>query len=81
MNISLDGVVTHRCGMCGARSSMTLTEKELAAFKLYLSGGRLIQACLPGLNKCEREFLKSGYCRKCQELLFGNSESERIKRA
>ena len=79
MRISFTGEVTHTCGMCGAESSMTLTEEELRAYKRYLLGDRLIQECLPMLNRCEREFLKSGYCKKCQELIFGNGKSKRIR--
>ena len=79
MRITLDREVSHICGMCGAKSSMKLSEDEMWAFREYLRGGRLIQECLPALNKCEREFLKSGYCKKCQELLFGNGKSKRIK--
>ena len=79
MRISLDGIVSHICEMCGSESSIVLSEDEMWAFRTYLRGGRLIQECLPTLNKCEREFLKSGYCKKCQELLFGNGESRRIK--
>ena len=45
---------------------------------ITLMGGLLIQECLPTLNKCEREFLKSGYCTKCQELLFGNGYTKRL---
>ena len=79
MRISLDGTVSHICEMCGSESSIKLSEDELWAFKLYLRGGKLVQECLPALNKCEREFLKSGYCKNCQELIFGNGKSERIQ--
>ena len=61
MRITLDGKVSHICGMCGAKSSMKLSEDEMWAFREYLRDGRLIQECLPALNKCEYEFLKSGY--------------------
>lgn len=29
-------------------------------------------------NRVEREFLKSGYCVKCQKLLFDNGETDRL---
>ena len=70
--------VTERCSMCGACRYIILTDEEMDAFRKYLRGGLLIQECLPSLNKCEREFLKSGYCPDCQELIFGNGETERI---
>ena len=71
--------VAQICGMCGRESYLKLTDSELEAYRGYLAGGQLIQECLPSLNRCEREFLKSGYCTNCQEMLFGNGESERIK--
>ena len=74
-----DNEVVQRCDMCGRRSRIVLTEEELEAYREYLAGGQLIQECLPSLNRCEREFLKSGYCTDCQEMLFGNGESDRIK--
>ena len=70
--------VIDRCSMCGKDSHMRLSDEELQAFRHYLSGDTFIQDCLPSLNKCEREFLKSGYCPKCQELIFGNGETKRI---
>lgn len=71
--------VKRRCDMCGRESRIRLTEEELEAYRGYLAGGQLIQECLPSLNRCEREFLKSGYCTDCQEMLFGNGESDRIE--
>lgn len=70
--------VINRCTMCGKDSRILLSDDEMDAFYEYLRGGTLIQECLPDLNRCEREFLKSGYCPECQELLFGNGETERI---
>ncbi len=77
MNIT-DNEIKQTCGMCGRDSHIKLSEDELEGYKRYLDGGRLIQDCLPTLNVCEREFLKSGYYAKCQELLFGNGESKRF---
>ena len=73
-----DNEVSQACEMCGRESYIRLTDEELGAFKDYLMGGLLIQECLPTLNKCEREFLKSGCCIKCQELLFGNGYTKRF---
>lgn len=70
--------VINRCTMCGKDSQIMLSDDEIDAFYEYLRGDTPIQECLPGLNRCEREFLKSGYCPGCQELLFGNGETERI---
>ena len=70
--------VIDRCSMCGKDSHLRLTDEELEALKKYLSNGGYIQECLPSLNKCEREFIKSGYCPKCQELIFGNGKTKRV---
>ena len=77
--ILIDGnEVIDRCSMCGKDSRMELSDEELQAFRHYLSGDTFIQDCLPSLNKCEREFLKSGYCPRCQETIFGNSGTKRV---
>ena len=70
--------IEQRCGMCGRKTRIKLTESEFEAFESYLKGGKLIQECLPTLNKVEREFLKSSYCANCQELLFGNGKTKRL---
>lgn len=70
--------VKQECSICNHITKMKLTECELEAYREYLKGDKLIQECLPALNKVEREFLKSGYCIKCQKLLFGNGRTERL---
>ena len=78
MEISTFKEITRVCEMCGKASKIMLTETEYAHFEMYLRNGGYIQECLSTLNPCEREFLKSGYCRDCQELIFGNGKSERL---
>ena len=78
MVIIYNNEVKQECGMCGQESHMKLTDNELEAYQQYLSGGHLIQECLPTLNRCEREFLKSGYCTDCQKLIFNNGSTKRI---
>ncbi len=78
MVIVYNNEVKQECSMCGQESRMKLTDSELEAYQQYLSGGRLIQECFPTLNRCEREFLKSGYCTNCQKLLFGNGSTKRV---
>ena len=70
--------VIRSCDMCGMSSYMWLTYKELADFRDYLSYKKPIQLCFPQLNPCEREFLKSGYCPKCQRALFCNGKTKRV---
>lgn len=78
MFIEQENEITIQCDMCGKDSHIILSDDEIDSFRRYLRGGILIQECLPSLNKCEREFLKSGYCPDCQKLIFGNGETERI---
>ena len=70
--------VERQCSMCGQKSQIKLSERELEAYKRYLKGDELIQDCLPTLNRVEREFLKSGYCTDCQELLFGDGKTIKV---
>lgn len=67
------------CPMCGESHVMELTEQEYTGFQLYQTSTQTIQELLPELLPAEREFLKSGYCPKCQEMLFGNGKTNRIK--
>ena len=68
------------CPMCGAVSTMALTLEEANAVSLYESGmGVLIQDVLPNLNPFEREFIKTGYCVKCQEQLFSRKAPENTR--
>lgn len=49
------------CEMCGKESHLPLSDKELLALRGYLVRGGYIQNWLTALNKCEREFIKTGY--------------------
>lgn len=73
-----DNVIKQECGICNHITRIKLTDDELEAYRWYLAGGGPIQECLPTLNRVEREFLKSGYCVKCQKLLFDNGETKRL---
>lgn len=70
--------VERECPMCGSAWRMELGDDELRRYEEYLEGWGFIQELLPDLNRCEREFLKSGYCAECQKMLFGNGDTERI---
>ena len=78
MIIITNNEVEQSCGICGHNTRIKLSEDELEAYKDYLKRHLLIQDCLPALNRVEREFLKSGYCVKCQELLFNNGNTKRL---
>lgn len=73
--------LTHTCLMCEGVYRMKLTQEEANAIDLYAISFRTIQELLPHFNPVEREFVKSGYCPGCQEVLFGTSyKSRRISR-
>ncbi len=73
-----DNTVARECPMCGSTWYMDLDDDEFRHLEEYYDGWGLIQELLPDLNRCEREFLKSGYCVECQKMLFGNGDTERI---
>ena len=60
------------CPMCGTINSkeLDITDKQLSDWK----NGGLIQNVFPNLSASEREFIITGYCDNCQELLFGGEE-------
>ena len=70
--------VQQQCPICQKRFSIELTKEEGTAFLGYQMGFGLLQDALPEMPPAEREFLKTGYCPACQELLFGNGKSNRI---
>lgn len=71
--------VIQKCPMCGQAHIMTVDAAKM--MKLEQRQG-LIQDIFPELDKYEREFIKTGYCPKCQEMLFGAEpyEGEKIKK-
>lgn len=76
--ITDNNVVAQECNMCGCKVHMQLSDEELKIYRAYLRGEYYIQECFPALNRCEHEFLKSGYCAECQELLFNNGYTRRL---
>ena len=68
-----------KCPMCGSLWAIELSDDQARRLKEYRKGGRLIQELLSDLNATEREFLKSDYCPRCQEVIFGNGETDKIK--
>lgn len=69
-----------KCPMCNKWHAMELSMEQAEKFHNYLCGYGTIQEQFPELNRVEREFLKSGYCPSCQEMLFGNGKTEKISR-
>ena len=68
-----------KCPMCGTISKMELNEEEATRVALYQVGIGYIQKALPECNAPEREFIKTGYCLRCQEVLFCNPAPENCR--
>ena len=61
--------IIRMCPLCRKRVILEMTNEEK---RLYVQKDRqLIQDVLPNMDIFKREFLISGYCGFCQELLFG----------
>ena len=71
-------IVKKECPMCGKTHFVKLTEVEYDQYKKYIAYGSLIQNALSNTSPTVREFLKTGYCPECQELLFGESEQKEL---
>ena len=67
------------CPMCGTTSTIELTDEEARGVRKYLTQRCLIQEALPALRPSEREFIVTGYCPDCQNLLFGCENSKTDK--
>lgn len=63
-------IVKKECPMCGKTHFVKLTEVEYDQYKKYIAYGSLIQNALSNTSPTVREFLKTGYCPECQELLL-----------
>lgn len=63
-------IVRGYCGMCDR-----VTERKLditsAQLYRYRNGHGLIQEIFPNLDPADREFIKTGMCADCQQLIFG----------
>lgn len=70
-------IIKKECPLCGKEVAIRLGEKEYVSF-LYGSG--LIQERIPNIGAVEREFLKTGYCHSCQELIFGGFNRPQMER-
>ena len=68
--------VVRNCPMCGTTKAMRI---KYEVYEEIMERNRPIQDIVPDFNPTEREFLISGYCPDCQELLFGQKfKSKRI---
>lgn len=61
----------HRtCPMCNRAAFLKLTGEQIEQYTDYVCYGGIIQDRMPSLDKFGREFVKTGYCPDCQEVLF-----------
>ena len=70
--------VYRKCPLCSEQHYMKLSNEQCRKLYEYEHGDGLIQEKFSEFGKVEREFLKTGYCKKCQAEIFGNGESELI---
>ena len=55
------------CPMCGAVTKITVDPVQYKNWQ----DGTLLQDAFPTLTAEQRELVKTGYCHKCQKLIFG----------
>ena len=66
------------CPMCNKGHYIELNEEQSLKLSQYRNGDGYIQELFSELNPCEREFIKTGMCLNCQEMIFGKAESKLI---
>lgn len=65
-------LISKQCPMCGETVYMRLEDNAYERWTHYVLYKGLIQNVFPEMDAFQREFIKSGYCPKCQEALFEN---------
>lgn len=61
--------ITRTCPMCGEETSIEVTNTETLKQIARWERGEIYLQDIP-LSASEREFIKTGYCMECQEILF-----------
>ena len=69
-NIEYKAQIRKVCPMCEREVILCLTRQQTKELEEYQRYGGLIQDRMPSLDRFGREFLKTGYCPECQEMLF-----------
>ena len=66
-------IITRTCPMCHNTTEriLPITQKQI---NTYQNTFALIQDVFPDLSGSDREFIKTGYCEECQNILFGGWE-------
>lgn len=66
----MNNVVIKSCPMCSSITSLKLSKSDYEKY-IHKYPSMHIQDIFPNMDLFKREFLLSGYCPMCQELLFG----------
>lgn len=69
-------LIKRTCPMCGGVTRLKENSTMAAEHHHYVLYGGKIQDELTSFNAFEREFVKTGYCPNCQEMLFGSEMPE-----
>jgi hypothetical protein len=65
-------IITCICPHCGATTDITVSRR---AYQNWI-GGKCIQHCMSNMSNTQRETLMSGFCAKCQIIIFREDEEE-----
>ena len=63
--------VWKQCPLCSEQYHIELSNEQARKLFEYERGDGYIQEVFPELDKFEREFVKTSFCSKCQEEIFG----------
>lgn len=66
-------LIANQCPMCGKVNSIKLIGNSIEEWMDYTFNGGHIQDKMKSIDPFGREFIKTGYCPKCQESLFCNT--------
>lgn len=69
-------LIKRTCPMCDRTTGLKEDETMAAEHRHYAMYGGSIQDELIDFDAFEREFIKTGYCPNCQEMLFGKEAPE-----
>lgn len=69
-------VIRRQCPMCGKIDAKEIEIDDEAWMHYCCYGTKPIQNYFPDLTPSEREYIKTGYCYKCQDILFAPPEEE-----
>lgn len=68
--------LTRQCPMCGKINTKEFEVNKDSWTHYCCYGTKPIQKYFPDLTPSEREFIKTGYCDECQNILFAPPEEE-----